>query len=109
MNDDLQHCVSFQYQKPDPEIQSLIKLPEQDHEDGAVLQPQKEITGLDSFNDEFSSIADGKESMKSQSTAQFQSIERMRDSLDKYERDHKLKQTMQGFHEIRKSLQLTDS
>ena len=57
------------------------------------------------LENEFSSIEDAN-SQLSRSTAQFRSIERMRDSLINFERNHKLKTTMQEFHRIKWSIDL---
>ena len=65
----------------------------------------EEAVRQDSFEGELSSI-EGGASHLSRSTAQFRSIERMRDSLVNFERNHKLKTTMVEFHHLKRSLDL---
>ena len=76
-----------------------------EHGDGPEEQASPSlIQRQQSFDDTFSSITDKEESHNSRSTAQFRSIERMRDSLVNFERIHKLQSTMQEFAHIKKSI-----
>jgi hypothetical protein len=85
-NDEPQPCLSFQN----------LNLP--DLAEQLMRREEEKLSKNMPFDAESSII--GKDSHASKSTAQFKSIERMRDSLVKFEINHKLKQTMKGFNRL---------